>query len=146
MGRLMSYIRILILGLVMTFGLFDCKSDNPVQPVNHNPVIHSVTVFPQVVGPMDSLLVTCEASDPDGDALVYDWYTTPVVTIKGAEYPWYALFNTHVNYAVFYAPVARLMTGLIDTAMVTCAARDGKGGMAVKDTFFIIERDSSSGR
>jgi hypothetical protein len=146
MCKFVSYIRILIIGLVTTFGLFACHDANPVKPVNHNPVIQSLTVFPEVVGPLDSLVAFCDASDPDGDSLVYDWYTNPVITIKGAEYPSYALFNTHVNSAVFYTPDPRLMTGPVDTAYVACAVRDGKGGQAVKEVIFLVEKDSSNGK
>jgi hypothetical protein len=144
MGKFMSYIRTLILGLATTFGLFACHDANPVKPVNHNPVIQSLTVFPEVVGPLDSLVAFCDASDPDGDSLVYDWYTNPVIMIKGAQNPSYLLSNMRENFAVFYTPDPRLMTGPVDTAYVECAVRDGKGGQAVKDVIFLVEKDSSN--
>ena len=60
-----------------------CGDDSIVKPENHKPQILSLTVFPEVVKPSDSLIVICNAFDPDGDTLVYDWITTGVVRIKG---------------------------------------------------------------
>lgn len=121
-----------------------CCNDNPVdgKSENHSPVIFSVVVFPEVVKPSDSLIVICNATDSDGDTLVYDWYTTGVVRIKGARPNQPALFNTYENSRIFYAPDSIHVSAPQDTFRVECAARDRKGGMDVQIVHFIVIRDS----
>lgn len=125
-------IALIILALI---SIISCN-DNPVdsgKPKNRRPVISSVVIFPEVVGPGDSLIVICNASDPDGDSLVYDWYSVsgPTVKIKGAHDGDWALYNTYQNSQIFYAPESRFVRAPLDTFGLQCAARDGKGGMDV---------------
>jgi hypothetical protein len=40
---------------------------------NQNPVISRITADPAVIAPGGSALITCEASDPDGDTIRYSW-------------------------------------------------------------------------
>ncbi len=40
---------------------------------NRNPVISKITAEPAVIAPGASSLITCEASDPDGDPVRYSW-------------------------------------------------------------------------
>jgi hypothetical protein len=132
------YIAVVVLGV-----LFGCK-DSPVnseKPKNHSPAISSLVVFPEVVRPSDSLVVICNANDPDGDALVYDWYTTGVVRIKGAHPNELALYNTYENSRIFYAPDSMHVAAPQDTFWVACGTRDGKGGMDVRLILFIVTRD-----
>jgi len=42
-------------------------------PVNHSPVITTLEAKQSVLGPLDSCVVECIASDPDGDELTYEW-------------------------------------------------------------------------
>jgi len=42
-------------------------------PTNHQPIITSLEAKSEWAAPLDSLQVTCIASDPDGDELSYDW-------------------------------------------------------------------------
>lgn len=74
---------------------------NPVQPVNHNPVISSATIFPLSIGPSDSAIAICSAVDPDGDSLYYDWIGDTRVRLKGTGGGSY-LFDSPLNYQVFY--------------------------------------------
>src|SRR5512136_1471043 len=60
--------------LAVAVGLAGCR-DYPTKSIYHRPIISSVTVFPAIIGQGDSMLVTVYASDPDGDTLVYDWFT-----------------------------------------------------------------------
>ena len=117
--------------------------DNPVKSENHHPVILSLTAFPDIIGPQDSVIIICNAYDPDGDTLVYDWYTTGVVKIKGARYnqPW--LLHTYENSRIFYAPDSNHVSTPRDTFQVECATRDVKGGVDVEIVSFIVIRDAS---
>lgn len=134
-----KFVLILSIGLLSLFG---CE-DDPVKSENHNPVILSLTFFPEIVKPNDSLIVICNAFDPDADNLVYDWYSTGVVKIKGLpSWDCCALFNTYENSQIFYAPDSAHVSAPQDTFRVECAARDGIGGMAVQSIRFIVKKDS----
>src|SRR5690606_15635671 len=118
--------------LIAMFVLLNISSCNesPVEvKENKEPVIFSLVAFPDVVYPNDSLIVICNAYDPDGDTLVYDWYTSGIVKIKGLP-PWAsgALFNSYENSQIFYAPDSQFVSAPKDTFRIECAARDGKGG------------------
>lgn len=55
------------------------------------PVITSLEAEAEWVGPLDSLQVTCNASDPDGDELSYEWSTTGgSINGTGPEVTWTA--------------------------------------------------------
>lgn len=113
-----------LLGLAAATGLGGCR-DYPTKSIYHSPVISSVTVFPAVIGQGDSVLVTVVASDPDGDALVYDWFTDSRLVIKDAPGE-IMLYNTASNSHVFYRST---YVAHDDTAWVSCEVRDGRGGM-----------------
>jgi hypothetical protein len=127
----------LVLGLIV---IISCE-DEIVKPVNHHPIIFSLTVFPEVVNPSDSLIVICNAVDPDADTLVYDWYTIGVVKIKGARDNQSWLLHTYENSRIFYAPDSIYVSAPQDTFRVECATRDVKGGVDVKEVSFIVRKD-----
>jgi hypothetical protein len=110
--------------------------DNPVdnKQENRNPVMFSLTVFPDFIGPSDSAIVICNAMDPDGDTLVYDWITDARLKIKGARPGDFRLYHTYDNSRIFYP--TDLAT---DTVWVQCITRDVKGGSAGKLIIFIIK-------
>jgi hypothetical protein len=111
--------------IFLVFSIGACGDKSPTAPVNHNPVISSVLLFPRTIGPADSAIVVCNATDPDGDSLVYDWETSADLRIKGAPYTVY-LFNTTSNSRIFYYNTPPTPT---DTAMIWCHVRDLKGGV-----------------
>ena len=122
-----------------------CNDDpvKPDKPVNHNPVISSVVIFPQIVAPSDSLIVICNAVDPDGDTLVYDWYSLSgsIVKIKGAAPGDFVLYNTPENSRIFYAPDSQYVGAPQDTFGLECAVRDLRGGTDVSGLLrFIVTR------
>ena len=84
--------------------LFVSCEDNSVKPENqnHRPVIFSLSVFPNIIGPQDSAIVICNAYDPDGDTLVYDWISDGKSKIKGTLFDELFLYNTYENYRVVY--------------------------------------------
>lgn len=137
----MRFIILSLLLLILLFNCFNCNKESPVQPKNHNPEILSLDVFPDVVGPSDSVIVICEAIDPDGDTLVYDWITSGVVRIKGAFSDDHFLYHTSENTRIFYAPDSLHVTAPQDTFWIQCFARDVKGGSAAGIVLFIVKQD-----
>jgi hypothetical protein len=137
--RELVYIVAVILNLQL-----GCK-DNPINSEKHenrSPIIILLTVFPEVVKPSDSLIVVCNATDPDCNTLVYDWYTTGIVRIKGLpSWDCCSIYNTFDNSQIFYAPDSLHISTPQDTFWVQCATRDGKGGQAVKLIHFIVKSD-----
>ena len=132
--------KILIIIVTISFLIILGCEDDPVKPENHQPIIFSLTAFPDVVKPNDSLLVICNAMDPDADTLVYDWYTTGVVRIKGGTPP--ALYNTYENSQIFYAPDSQFVSAPQDTFWIQCVARDRKGKDDGKIVRFVVIKDS----
>jgi hypothetical protein len=136
-----------IMLVLLLLGINSCKN-NPVDlegRQNRSPVLHSVVLFPGVVAPNDSLIVVCDASDPDGDTLVYDWYALSgsILRIKNAYPGQIALYNTHRNSQIFYAPDSMHVTAPRDTFAIQCAVRDGKGGTDVSAILrFVVIKDS----
>jgi len=122
----------LILLLLFMSSNISCNKNNPAKPENHNPIILSLTVFPDVIGISDSAIVVCNAMDPDGDTLVYDWYTDGRLKIKGNPV-WQCCIktNTSENYQILYIDQDTIFQA-IDTDWVQVEARDGKGGGDVK--------------
>ena len=100
-------------------------------------------IFPEVIGSSDSLVVICNATDPDGDSLVYDWYSLsgPIVRIKGALPGQFVLYNTPENSRIFYAPDSQYVAAPQDTFGLECAVRDRRGGTDVSGLRrFIVTR------
>ncbi len=96
------------------------------EPITRRPVIASVIAFPTILGPGDSTMVTVFATDPDGDALVYDWAGYNGLVMR-SHYGEGSIWNNTGNPSmVFYRSTASPPS--VDTAFVWCAARDGKGG------------------
>ncbi len=130
-----------ILLLFFMFSNNGCDKDNPVKSQNHNPIILSLTVFPDVIGLSDSAVVVCNAMDPDGDTLVYDWYTDGRLEFKGNP-PWEigVRSNTNENYQIVF-PVQASNFPPVDTVWVQVQARDGKGGGSVAQTIqFVVKQ------
>ena len=60
-------------------------------PTNHRPIITSLEAEAEWTAPLGSLQVTCDASDPDGDELNYEWTTTGGdISSTGAVVSWTA--------------------------------------------------------
>jgi hypothetical protein len=128
-----------MLFLTLLLSCFNCTKENPMQPQNNSPEILSLDVFPDVVKPSDSLIVICEAIDPDGDTLVYDWITSGVVRIKGSNY--HRLYHTSENTRIFYAPDSLHVSAPQDTFWIQCFARDVKGGSVAGIVLFIVKQE-----
>ncbi|MFC1483446.1 LamG-like jellyroll fold domain-containing protein [Candidatus Neomarinimicrobiota bacterium] len=94
-----------------------------VESINHAPKILDLTALRTVVLPGDSTVITCDASDPDGDDLVYTWWANGG-TISGID-----------GIAVWHAPQE------IGYYHVHCQVDDNRGGMAT-DSLGIVVPDS----
>ena len=129
---------ILILCTISLLVLLSCEEDI-IKPENHQPIIFSLTAFPDVLGPTDSVIIVCNAMDPDADTLVYDWFTDGKSKIKGAQFPDNILYHTYENSRVIY-PEDNII--LPDTLWVHCDARDVKGKSVGKSVSFVVMQDS----
>lgn len=90
-----------------------------VPKINHQPVIDSLTASPIIVSTDGVSVVTCVASDSDGDTLSYFWSTTGGIILgSGSQINWTAPSST-------------------GTYIITCTISDGQGGTDQKSV--IIE-------
>jgi hypothetical protein len=121
-GRVLR--RLLLAGLAASvpfLTLNGCLSPSAPR-ANHAPVISSLIADPDSIGPQDSLIVTCAATDSDSDPLVYDWFTDRRLRIKGANPSSYLYSASHTQVFYYGSPV-----GSPDVAWITCYARDQRG-------------------
>lgn len=116
--------------------LASCDNSSPVIPNNGTPTILALTVFPHDIGRSDSAIVVCNANDPDGDVLRYDWFTDGRLDLGGTN-GGSRLFNTEGNALVVYHGGG---SAVLDTAWVQCIARDPKGGAASQTVTLFIHQ------
>ena len=119
-----------VLGLlVCSVGISACEDQNPVRPTNKNPSIKSLIAFPSAIAPSDSVIVACQATDLDGDSLVYDWITDARLIPRDARPGDFEVYNTPSSTQVFHRST---VTPISDTAWVRCYVRDLRGGVDTK--------------
>ncbi len=118
--------RVLISALLLggTAGACRHTPAAPLTPANHSPLMTSIVLFPSSIGPSDSAIVVCAATDPDGDTLVYDWISDGRLRLKDAPRGGY-IFSSPRNSQIFYYDTPRAP---IDTAFIRCYTRDLRGG------------------
>jgi hypothetical protein len=105
---------------------------------NHGPRIRALAVHPESIGPLDSSLIVCTATDVDGDTLVYDWNTDGRLRIKGAP-SWSTRLNNQLSDSVTVFN-ANLSNPINDSAWVNCAVRDRRGGGDVRLVHVLLRR------
>jgi hypothetical protein len=127
-----------LIALILSTAIAGCQKDGvtPPKPMNHSPVIDSIIAVPDSLGPSDSTIVSCFASDIDGDTLVYDWHTDARLNIQGTP-----TWNKHLNaqrspYHTFYN--ADLPNRINDSAWVYCEVHDRIGGGASARVYIIL--------
>lgn len=123
-----------LIALVLTPHIVGCNSTSPVVH-NRSPAMQSLSVFPTDIGITDSVVVTCIATDADGDTLVYDWATDLRLRINGNPPTLPIKPNTHNNAEVFYPNYS---PSNLDTVFVACTARDRRGGSATGVITFTV--------
>jgi len=90
---------------------------------NQPPVINSLTVDADWVFPGGTVLVLCDAEDPDGDSLTYEWSATAGHIVgTGSEITWTAPGQTGVQ-------------------SVTVVVDDGHGGSATRTVHVSVMSD-----
>lgn len=105
-------------------------------PRNNFPVIDGLIARPDSIGPSDSTVVFCSASDADGDPLVYDWETDGRLDIQGTPTWNKYLNNTRTPFHTFYN--ANLRNPINDSAWVYCRVRDTRGGGVGRSVFIVL--------
>ena len=119
------------IGLLLLAAMWGCERPptQPLAPVRHAAVITALIAVPDTLGPSDSTVVTCTATDADGDTLVYDWHTDARLHIPGNPSSDDALFNQLSPSCVFYN--TNLSNPINDSAWVYCEVRALHGGSGV---------------
>ena len=123
------------LGLVLALGGCEHKIVDPTAG-NRDPVLLSLSVFPGTINVGDSAIVMCKATDPDGNTVVYDWFSDCRLHLKDDFLHEGAAYNTHENTQIVYAESCGHAP--IDTGWVTCEVRDGIGGGSLSKTVHVI--------
>ncbi len=73
----MKFLFIIVLGIILFVGCSgDSDSNNPTGTSNQAPAIRNISADPVIVGRQERSNLTCVATDPDGDSLVYYWRAT----------------------------------------------------------------------
>ena len=133
-----SYWRLAGVAVALPVFLVACDISTPLQPVNHSPEVRALSVFPATIGLGDSAIVTCEATDADGDTVVYDWSSDCRMLKKGDNFGYLTLYNRLDHSLVVYATPCNRAP--LDTGWVSCEVRDGRGGGAYAGTVRIVVR------
>jgi hypothetical protein len=137
--------RALLAGSLVATGLAACDSTRPLVfsgfLANHDPVVvQSLRAFPTTIGDGDSAIVSCFATDADGDTVRYDWFSDCRLKLKRAFRDDYFVNNTPVGNMVVYPGCAN---GAADTGWVSCSVRDSRGGGAYAGSVEIIVQHGS---
>jgi hypothetical protein len=88
MNKKRCLVTVVIAAIAVLFSAPSCTTTE--QPINHGPIISSLEA-PERVLPSASCQIMCNASDPDGDELSYEWITTGGdISGTGPEVTWTA--------------------------------------------------------
>ena len=122
--RLLVASIIILMQLILT----GCKNQTT-QSVNRDPVISAFVASTNQIQLPDTFTVTCNAYDPDGDSLLFNWGCSGFLAMQGApETEPYVLENSKHRTVTFYSPSALVEPA--DSITISCGAMDGKGGSA----------------
>ena len=124
----------LILGTALCMS--GCGAATPLVPGNNSPVVQSLMVFPTTLGPGDSAIVVCTATDADGDVVVFDWFSDCRLSKKGESPYGGGGFYNQGNTLVVYAGTCA--SAPLDTGWLSCSVRDSRGGGANAGTVRIV--------
>jgi len=107
MHKTIRLVATVVITATVLFSVSSCTA-----PTNNEPIIASLELEAQQIVPLGSIHVVCNASDPDGDELNYDWSAT-AGEINGVG-----------DTATWVAPASRGTYG------VAVVVTDGNGGQA----------------
>ena len=129
--------RTMALAIALATCVVACEMSTPLQPGNRSPVVQSLVAFPTTLGPGDSAIVVCGATDPDGDTMVYDWSSDCRLLKKGDGRGGFTIYEQGRSLVVYAGACNRAP---IDTGWISCDVRDHKGGMASSRPVLIVVR------
>ena len=112
------------LGFILIFLLtiWKCSPSSNPNPENANPTILELTANPDTVDTEDTSILTCNASDSDGDELTFVWES-----ISGS-------INGSGNNVTWLSP------DIVGTYYVICKVLDGNGGEATNSVKIVVEQ------
>lgn len=122
--RALSFKLLVVVGVWVLALLAGCGSELPLVPANRRPQVQSLIAFPASFAHGDSAVIVCNATDPDGDELWYDWTSDCRLVKKGASSSGSAY--TRSNTLVVYAGACAVAP--LDTGWVSCTVSDQRGG------------------
>ncbi len=116
--RMFSELMVLVLlaGMASWWGCGE--EEKPSAPGNHAPIINSMTAEPDTFVANNSILITVDAEDSDGDQLHYDWET-------GAD--WLLPVSSEAN-KLRLSNCCEILE--LRTAVIAATVTDGQGGSA----------------
>jgi hypothetical protein len=114
--------------------LSGCGAEIPLEPGNRSPVVQSLIAFPATITLGDSAVVVCQATDPDGDQVVFDWSSDCRLIMEGGQV---LIYNRGSTLVVYPGTCANAP---LDTGWVRCHVRDRRGGGANAGTIHIVIR------
>lgn len=123
----------LVLGAVLWMS--GCAAKTPLEPVDRSPVVQSLLAFPSSIGPGDSAIVMCVATDPDGDQLVFDWTSNCQLLKQGESASSPTVFSRGNTLVVYVGSCAQAP---LDVGWVSCDVRDRRGGGAYAGSVHIV--------
>ncbi|MFO7810028.1 MAG: SUMF1/EgtB/PvdO family nonheme iron enzyme [Candidatus Delongbacteria bacterium] len=116
---------VLLIAMMMVGLIFwSCSDDGPTNGKNNLPVMESLTASSTSVFSNETITITCEASDEDGDILTYTWSTSGGV-INGTD-----------------ASITWTAPSIADEYKISVTVSDSKG-TAVKDLYVVVEAKNS---
>ena len=129
-----------VIGLALCVAACDISTPLKVSGIlaNQRPTVQSLVAFPTTIGPGDSSIVMCFATDADGDTLAYDWYSDCRMVKKGESQYSGGFYWSYDRTLVVYAGACNRAPE--DTGWVSCEVRDRRGGGARAGTVRIIVR------
>jgi hypothetical protein len=123
------------LALCVLTCLTGCGVKTPLQLAFHSPVVQSLVAFPTTISPGDSAVVVCQATDADGDTVLFDWSSDCRLIREGDSNSSFTSYSRGGSLVVYPGPCVRAP---LDTGRVSCSVRDGKGGGAYAGVVQIV--------
>jgi formylglycine-generating enzyme required for sulfatase activity len=117
-----NWVLVLFTTMLAGFMCMSCGDDGgSTEPSDEMPVITSLSADSTTIEAGQTAVITCTASDADGDVLIYDWQSTGgVISGSGSRITW-------------TAPVT------VGTYTITCDVSDGEGSVSEDIGIIVFE-------